>query len=67
MPVITANGIPVPAAHFLAGKARPGEFCGMLHSVQAIELLTGAVTITLLSLNLRDRLHMTDRSRRRWT
>ena len=67
MPIIAANGILVliPAALFLAHKARQGEFDGVFYAVQAVELLAGAVNITLLSLNMRDGLRMTGRFRRR--
>lgn len=67
MPFIAANGIMVliPAALFLAHKARLGEFDGVFYAVQAIELVAGAGNLTLLSLNLRDGLKMTGRLRRR--
>lgn len=67
MSFIAANGIMVliPAALFLAHKARLGEFDGVFYAVQAIELVAGAGNLTLLSLNLRDGLKMTGRLRRR--
>ncbi|MCL4187627.1 MAG: hypothetical protein KJZ85_08460 [Rhodobacteraceae bacterium] len=67
MPVIAANGLLVliPSALFLASKAGQGEFDGAFLAVQAIELVAGAVNITLLGLNLRDGLRMTGRWRRR--
>lgn len=67
MPFIAANGIMVliPAALFLAHKARLGEFDGVFYAVQAIELVAGAGNLTLLSLNLRDGLKMAGRLRRR--
>jgi hypothetical protein len=45
MPLIAANGILVliPAALFLASKARAGEFDAMFYVVQALELAAGAV------------------------
>lgn len=67
MPLIAANGILVliPAALFLAHKARSGDFDGMFYAVQAVELAAGALNIALLSLNMRDGLRMTGRLRRR--
>ena len=60
MPMIAANGLLVliPAALFLAFKARAAEFDGMFYAVQALELAAGAVNITLLVLNMRDGLKM---------
>ncbi len=56
MPIIAANGILVliPAALFLAFKARAGEFDSVFYGVQAVELLVGAANITLLGFNMRD-------------
>ncbi len=60
MPFIAANGmlILVPAAFFLAYKARHAEFDGVFYAVQALELIAGAVNVTLLGLNMRDGLKM---------
>jgi hypothetical protein len=67
MPWIAANGILIliPAALFLASKARAGEFDTVFYAVQALELVAGATNITLLSLNMRDGLKMKGRFRRR--
>lgn len=67
MPWIAANGILIliPAALFLASKARAGEFDTVFHAVQALELVAGVANITLLSLNMRDGLRMKGRLRRR--
>jgi hypothetical protein len=67
MPWIAANGILIliPAALFLASKARAAEFDAVFYAVQALELLAGAANITLLSLNMRDGLKMKGRLRRR--
>jgi hypothetical protein len=56
MKIIAANGILilVPSAVFLASKAGAGEFDAAFVTVQAIELIAGAVNITLLSLNMQD-------------
>lgn len=66
MPWIAANGILIliPAALFLASKARTGEFGTIFVAVQALELVAGATNITLLGLNLRDGLRMKGRLRR---
>ena len=67
MPIIAANGvlILVPAALFLAAKARGGAFDGAFYAVQAIELVAGATNLFLLSLSLRDGLRLSGRLRRR--
>ena len=67
MPLIAANGILVliPAALFLAFKARAAEFDTAFYAVQALELVAGAANITLLGLNMRDGLKMRGRLRRR--
>jgi hypothetical protein len=61
MPIIAANGliVLVPAALFLAAKARAGDFDGTFYAIQAVELIAGAVNIALLGLNMRDGLRMT--------
>ena len=61
-----ANGllVLVPSALFLASKAASGEFTTAFYTVQAIELIAGAVNITLLGLNMRDGFKMTGRFRR---
>ncbi|MFP3758595.1 hypothetical protein SB751_32450, partial [Cupriavidus sp. SIMBA_020] len=52
--LIAANGILVlmPAAFFLATKAKGGEFDAVFYSVQALELFAGAANIALLGLNM---------------
>lgn len=67
MPLIVLNGalILIPAALFLASKARAVEFDPAFYAVQAIELLAGATNIVLLGLNMRDGLKMKGRLRRR--
>lgn len=66
MPFIAANGILVliPAALFLAYKASHAEFDGLFYTVQALELVVGAVNIALLGFNMRDGLRMKGRLRR---
>lgn len=66
MPIVAANGLLVliPAALFLAFKARAAEFDTTFYAVQALELAAGPVNITLLVLNMRDGLKMKGRFRR---
>lgn len=56
MKIIAANGLLVllPSAVFLAFRARGGQFDGLFYTVQAVELVAGAVNITLLVKNLKD-------------
>lgn len=63
MPLIAANGILVliPAALFLASKARAAEFDTSFYAVQALELVAGAANIALMGLNMRDGLKMKGR------
>jgi len=67
MPFIGGNGILVliPSALFLASKASAGEFDANFYLVQALELIAGAVNITLLGLNMRDGLKLKGWLRRR--
>ena len=61
MPFIAGNGllILIPAALFLASKARAGEFDTVFYVVQAVELIAGATNITLLGLGMRDGMKLT--------
>ncbi len=61
MPFIAANGllILIPAALFLASKARAGEFDAVFYGMQAVELIAGATNITLLGLGMRDGMKLT--------
>ncbi|MFZ1468228.1 MAG: hypothetical protein WAT09_04530 [Paracoccaceae bacterium] len=56
MPFIAANGIAIliPSALYLSFKAQTGAFDTGFYVVQAVELIAGAVNITLLALNMRD-------------
>lgn len=60
MAVIGANGLllMVPAAIFLNSKAAAGEFDAMFYAVQIIELVVGAIQLTLMSMNFRDGLRL---------
>ena len=63
MPIIAANGLVVliPAGLALAALASRREFGALFYGVQAIELVAGAVNLTLMSLNIRDGLRLTGR------
>ena len=71
MPIIAANGIfiLIPAALYLAMLASRGAFGTVFYAVQAIELLAGAVNLSLMALNIRDGFRLTAgrRARRRAT
>lgn len=66
MKVIAGNGILIllPSAVFLALRAQAGQFDIGFVIVQTLELLAGAVNITLLGLNMRDGLRLAARRRR---
>jgi hypothetical protein len=63
MSFIALNGVlvRVPCAVFLRARAAAGDFGGTFARVQGIELLAGAVNLTLMGLNLRDGLALTRR------
>lgn len=65
MPVIGANGllILIPAAIYLDQMAGAGTFDTNFYVVQGLELLAGAVNITLMVMNLRDGLKLAGKSR----
>ncbi|WP_372088535.1 hypothetical protein P7L79_03125 (plasmid) [Tistrella mobilis] len=60
MAIIALNGmlVLIPSALFLAARAGAGRFDTGFVLVQAIELVAGAVNLTLLCLNLRDGVRM---------
>ena len=66
MPVIAVNGILIliPAALYLSAKAQAGAFDTGFYIVQGLELVAGAVNITLLGLNMRDGLQLSGKRRR---
>lgn len=66
MPLIAANGILVlvPCAIFLQAQAAAGQFDAVFYGVQALELVAGAVNLTLLSRSFRDGLALAARRRR---
>lgn len=63
MPFIAANGLLLllPAAVYLYRKAAAGEFDGAFYAFQAVELLAGAINLTLLTRNFRDGLRLAGR------
>ena len=66
MPFIGANGVLVliPSALFLASKAKLGAFDTSFYVVQGIELVAGAVNLSLLGMSMRDGLKLTGRLHR---
>ena len=65
MRIIAANGllIMMPCAFFLFHKATVGEFDSVFYLVQTVELLVGAIQLSLLGLNFRDGLKLAGRLR----
>ena len=63
MMIIGPNGIFIlmPAAFYLNALASQGIFGMSFYVVQAIELIAGAVNLTLMGLNMRDGLRATGR------
>jgi hypothetical protein len=63
MPIIAANGILVlvPAAFFLAAKARAGQFDAVFYAVQLLEIVAGATNLVLIGLNISDGLRLSGR------
>lgn len=60
---VAANGLLVllPSAYVLASWANAGRFDGAFYALQGLELVAGAINITLLVLNMRDGLRLTGR------
>ncbi len=67
MQVVVPTGILVlvPCVLYLGTTASASGLGAYFHEVQAVELLAGAVNITLMSLNVRDGIRLTGRMRRR--
>jgi uncharacterized membrane protein SpoIIM required for sporulation len=67
MPFIAANGllVLVPCAIVLNRWAATGSFDTAFYAVQALELVAGAINLTLMGLNVRDGLRMAGRLRGR--
>ena len=65
MPFIAGNGLLIllPSAIFLDRWASVGAFDATFYSLQGVELLAGAVNLTLMGLNIRDGMTMSGRIR----
>jgi len=65
MPFIGINGLLIllPSAIFLDQWATAGSFDTKFYVVQGLELLAGAVNLTLMSMNMRDGLKLTGKLR----
>jgi hypothetical protein len=63
MKAVAANGLLVllPSAFLLASWANAGRFDGAFYALQGLELVAGAVNVTLLALNMRDGLRLSGR------
>lgn len=48
----------IPAAIFLNDKAAAGEFDELFYAMQVVELIVGAVQLTLVNMNFRDGLKL---------
>lgn len=56
MPIIAGIGlvILIPSAFFLASKATAEEFDGVFYTVQGLELLAGAINLTLMGKSMKE-------------
>ncbi len=65
MPFIAANGllVMIPCAIALNRWAAAGTFDTTFYVVQALELLVGAVNLTIMGMNIRDGIKMSGRLR----
>jgi len=63
MAVIAGNGllVLVPSALYLAALAARGDFGVGFYVVRALELITGATNLTVMTLNIHDGLRLTRR------
>lgn len=63
MPFIAANGVIVliPCAIFLSRWAASAQFDQTFYLVQSLELVAGAINLTLMGLNIRDGLKLSGR------
>jgi len=66
MPFIAMNGILVliPCAIVLNQWAAQGRFDGLFYTLQTVEILAGAINLSLMSLNLKDGLKLSGRLRK---
>lgn len=65
MPFIAANGllVMIPCAIFLNRWAAAGTFDTTFYAVQTLELLVGAINLSLMGMNVRDGFTMSGRVR----
>lgn len=65
MAIIGANGllVMIPAAIYLDSKAAGGEFDAAFYAVQIIELSVGVIQLTLMGMNFRDGLKLSQKTR----
>lgn len=65
MPIIGANGllVLVPMAFVLEARASSGQFDTTFYIFQGVELIAGALNLTLMGLNIRDGLALTGRGK----
>ena len=65
MPIIAANGllILVPMAFLLESRASAGSFDTMFYLLQGVELIAGAVNLTLMGLNMRDGIRLSGKGK----
>lgn len=63
MKIVAANGLLVllPGAWMLASWANAGRFDTVFYALQGVELVAGAINISLLALNMRDGLRLAGR------
>ena len=61
MPFIALNGLLIllPCAIFLASRANANLFDTTFYTVQGVEIVAGAINLTLMGMNMRDGLRLT--------
>ncbi|WP_170406944.1 ferredoxin--NADP reductase [Ruegeria arenilitoris] len=65
MPIIAVNGllVLVPMAFLLESCASAGNFDTMFYVLQGVELIAGAVNLTLMGLNMRDGIRLSGKGK----
>lgn len=60
MPIISLNGLVIllPCAFFLYFRAKIGQFDGVFYAIQALELIAGALNLTLMGLSIKNGLSL---------
>lgn len=66
MPIIAANGLLIllPLAFLLERKAAAGAFDTAFYLLQGLELIAGAINLSLMGVNLRDGIRMSGKTSR---